>query len=98
MLAKLHSPETLADFFSVQSQLTMEMELKQFFVITPANRIGEVFKGISGSVMNQFAYLNLVLKVIKELNIEIEKIVKRQQELRTAIDAIVRDIEGVYDG
>lgn len=70
MLAKLHSPETLADFYSVQSQLTMEMELKQFFVVTPANRIGEVFKGISGSVMNQFAYLNLVLKVIKELNIE----------------------------
>lgn len=31
---------------------------------------------------------------IKELNNEIERIVKRQQELRTAIDYIVRDIEG----
>lgn len=70
MLAKLHSPEILADFYSVQSQLTMEMELKQFFVVTPANRIGDIFAGISGSVMNQFAYLNLVLKVIQELNIE----------------------------
>jgi type I restriction enzyme M protein len=31
---------------------------------------------------------------IKELNKKIEKIVKRQQELRSAIDEIVRDIEG----
>lgn len=32
---------------------------------------------------------------IKELNKEIERIVKRQNELRTAIDEIVKDIEGV---
>ncbi|PJE76607.1 type I restriction-modification system subunit M [Candidatus Uhrbacteria bacterium CG10_big_fil_rev_8_21_14_0_10_48_16] len=31
---------------------------------------------------------------IKELNLEIEKIVSRQQELRIAIDEIVKDIEG----
>ena len=31
---------------------------------------------------------------IKELNLEISRIVKRQQELRTAIDEIVADIEG----
>ncbi len=31
---------------------------------------------------------------IKELNKEIEQIVKRQQELRSAIDKIVADIEG----
>jgi len=85
MLAKLHSPETLADFYSVQSQLTMEMELKQFFVVTPANRIGEVFKALSGSVMNQFAYLNLALKVIKELNIEPVQTFALLQALRPII-------------
>jgi type I restriction enzyme M protein len=31
---------------------------------------------------------------IKELNAKIKEIVARQQELRTAIDQIVRDIEG----
>lgn len=70
MLTKLHNKEILDDFYSVQSQLTMEMELKQFFVVTPASQIAEIFKGLSGSVMNQFAYLNLVLKVIRELNVE----------------------------
>ena len=32
---------------------------------------------------------------IKVLNQEIEQIVKKQSELRVAIDAIVKDIEGV---
>ena len=32
---------------------------------------------------------------IKVLNQEIEQIVKKQSELRIAIDAIVKDIEGV---
>lgn len=70
MLVKLHSQEVLNDFGSLQSQLVLEKDLQQFFKVTPPSRIESEFGEISGSASHQFQYLNLVLKVIEELDVE----------------------------
>lgn len=85
MLVKLHSHEALADFGSLQSQLTLEKELQQFFKVTPPSKIESELGEISGSASNQFQYLNLVLKVIEELDVEPVQAFALLEAVRSAI-------------
>lgn len=70
MLGKLHRQDILSNFESVQNQVILERDLQQFFKVTPPVKIEGEFRDIGGSASNQFLYLNLVLKVIEELDIE----------------------------
>lgn len=70
MLDTLHSQDALKDFDSVKGQVVLERDLQQFFKSTTPGKIENTFRDIGGSASSQFLYLNLVLKVIEELDIE----------------------------
>lgn len=70
MSVDLHHKDILHNFGSVQSQVILEKDLQQFFKVTPPVKIQNQFLELEGSASNQFLYLNLVLKVIEEMDIE----------------------------
>lgn len=70
MLGVLHSQDVLKSFDSVKGQIVLERDLQQFFKSTTPAKIENTFRDIGGSASSQFLYLNLVLKVIEELDIE----------------------------